>query len=288
MRIALVLVVVALVAFPVAGQNSVYEPPRTADGKPDLSGIWQTLNEANYDLELHMARHAMSTIEGPHGPLPSPQVLAMGAVGSVPPGLGVIKGGGKIPYTEAGLAKKLENQENWVTSDPEIKCFLPGVPRATYIPQPFQIFQTPKTVFIAYQYAGAVRHIYMEDPGEAPIDTWMGQSYGWWDGDTLVVEVTGLLEESWLDRSGNHHSNQMKVTEHYNLVSDNHIQYTATIEDPATFTEPWTIEMPLYRRMEPNAQLMDFKCVEFVEELLYGKWRRNPLPRPDGPLAEGR
>ncbi len=288
MRIALVLVVFALVAFPVAGQNSDFEPPRTADGKPDLSGIWQTLNEANYDLELHMARHAMATIEGPHGPVPAPQVLAMGAVGAVPPGLGVIKGGGKIPYTEEGLAKKLENQENWVTRDPEIKCYLPGVPRATYMPQPFQIFQTPQTVFIAYQYAGAVRHVYMEDPGPAPIDTWMGQSYGWWEGDTLVVEVTGLLDESWLDRSGNHHSDQLKVTERYTLASENHIHYEAKIEDPVVLTEPYTIEMPIYRRMEPNAQLMDFKCVEFVEELLYGQWRRNPLPRPDFPMAEGR
>ncbi|MEE2775443.1 MAG: hypothetical protein VYE73_01585 [Acidobacteriota bacterium] len=282
----MIVAVLALVAMPLSAQD--FEPNRTPDGKPDLSGVWQALNEANYDLELHMAKPAMHLREGPYGPLPTVQVLALGAVGAVPGGLGVIKGGGKIPYTSDALEKKNWNQENWVTEDPEIKCFLPGVPRATYMPHPFQIFQTPDTVFVAYQYAGAVRHVYMEDPGLAPIDSWMGQSYGQWDGDTLVIEVTGLHPDSWLDRAGNHHSDQMKVTERYTLVTDNHIHYEATIEDPATFTEAWTIEMPLYRRVEPNAQLMDFRCVEFVEEVLYGQYRRNPLDRPDYPMAEGR
>jgi hypothetical protein len=147
------------------------------------------------------------------------------------------------------------------------------------MPQPFQIFQGEDKVFIAYQYAGAVRDIYMDDPGLAPIDTWMGWSAGRWEGDTLVVEVTGLSEQSWLDRSGNHHSAQMKVTERYTPGGPNHIHYEATIDDPATFTEPWTISMPLYRRMEANAKLMDFRCVEFVEEMMYGEWRKEPLPR---------
>jgi hypothetical protein len=166
-----------------------------------------------------------------------------------------------------------------LSRDPEIKCFLPGVPRATYMPFPFQIFLNDHSTFIAYEYAGAVREIYMQDPGPAPVDSWMGQSFGKWDGDTLVVEVTGLLDQSWFDRSGNWHSDKLKVTERYTMMTPNHIQYEATIEDPEVFTEPWTISMPLYRRMEPNARLMDFKCVEFVEELMYGEWRRNPLPR---------
>ncbi len=169
---------------------------------------------------------------------------------------------------------------------PRSSATCPGCRGRPTCPIPFQIFQSENSFFIAYEYAGAVRDIFLEDPGPAPVDSWMGQSYGKWDGDTLVVEVTGLLPDSWLDRSGNHHSDQMKVTERYQLVSPNHIQYEATINDPVTFEKSWKISMPLYRRIEPNAQLMDFRCVEFVEELLYGAWRKNPLPRPPPPLAQ--
>ena len=255
-----------------------YTAPRGPDGvRPDLNGIWQAMNEANYDLELHMARSALQEREGPHGPVPAKSVLAMGAVGSVPPGMGVIKGGGKIPYTAEGLEKKKANQANWAELDPEVKCYMPGVPRATYMPQPFQIFQGENDIFIAYQWAGAVRDIYMEDPGPPQVDSWMGQSVGRWEGDTLVVEANGFHGQAWLDRAGNHTSWKLKVTERYTPMSPYHLHYEATIEDPETFTEPWTIEMPLYRRMEPGVQLMDFKCVEFVEEMMYGEFRRNPL-----------
>jgi hypothetical protein len=256
-----------------------YKAPRGPGGvNPDINGVWQALNSANYDIEIHTASHAMQVREGPHGPLPTVKTLYLGAVGAVPPGLGVVVGG-KIPYTAEGLAKKEENKANWIDRDPEVKCFLPGIPRATYMPQPFQIFQSADSVFMAYQYAGAVREVFMEDPGEAPVDSWMGWSAGRWEGDTLVVEVTGQYDSTWFDRAGNHHSDQMKVTERYTPMSPYHLQYEATIEDPLTFTEPWTISMPLYRRMEDNAQLMEFRCVEFVEELMYGEWRRNPLPR---------
>jgi hypothetical protein len=147
------------------------------------------------------------------------------------------------------------------------------------MPYPFQIVQSDKAFFIAYEYAGAVRNVFLEDPGEAPIDSWMGQSFGRWEGETFVVEVTGQNDSSWFDRSGNHHSEGMKVTERYTRIGPDHIQYEAQIEDAKVFTRPWKISLPLYRRIDPNAQLMDFKCVEFVEELLYGQWRKNPLPR---------
>ena len=142
--------------------------------------------------------------------------------------------------------------------------YLPGVPRATYMPYPFQIFQSQSQFFIAYEYAGAVRNIFMKDPGPPPIDSWMGQSFGRWEGETFVVVATGFNDQSWFDRSGNFHSDKLKVTERYTATSANHLLYEATIEDPETFTRPWKISMPLYRRIEPNAQLMDFKCVEFV------------------------
>ena len=267
-----------VVAMPVAGQAPASRAPRLADGRPDFNGIWQALNEANYDIELHMARSAMALRAGPYGPLPAAAVLPLGAVGAVPPGPGVVEGG-EIPYRPEALARKKQNQENWLTSDPEIKCYLPGVPRATYMPHPFQILQSTKAIFIAYQYSGAVRDIYLKNPGPPPVDSWMGQSVGRWDGDTLVVDVAGFNDQTWFDRSGNFHSDALHVVERYTRTSVDVISYEATIEDPKVFTRPWKMTMPLYRRQEPNAQLMDFKCVEFVEELMYGQWRKTPLAR---------
>lgn len=270
---------VATRATPLSGQTpAAYRAPRTADGKPDLNGIWQALNEANYDLEMHMAKPAMALRAGPYGPIPAAPVLALGAVGSVPPGVGVVEGGA-IPYKPEMLAKKKENQDKWLERDPEVKCYLPGVPRATYMPQPFQILQSPSAVFFAYQYAGAVRNVYLKNPGPAPIDSWMGQSVARWEGDTLVIDVTGFNDSTWFDRAGNFHSDQLHVVERYARTAPDALTYEATIEDPQTFTRPWKISMPLYRRLEKNAQLMDFKCVEFVEELLYGQWRKKPLSK---------
>jgi hypothetical protein len=203
-------------------------------------------------------------------------VLPLGAVGAVPAGLGVVEGN-EIPYKPEALAKKKENQENWLTLDPEIKCYLPGVPRATYLPYPFQIFQSARALFFAYEYAGAVRDILLEDPGPPPVESWMGQSVGRWEGETLVVEASGFNDRTWFDRSGNFHSDKLRVSERYTRTGPDHLWYEATIEDPEVFTRPWKIAMPLYRRLEPNAQLLDFKCVEFVEELMYGKYRRRPL-----------
>lgn len=253
-----------------------YRAPRAADGHPDLNGVWQALSEANYDLEAHMARPAMALRPGPYGPVPGAAVLALGAVGAVPPGMGVVEGG-EIPYQPAALAKKKANQENWLTSDPEIKCYLPGVPRAAYMPHPFQIFHSATQMVFVYEYAGAGRNIFLKDPGPPAGDSWMGQSVGRWEGETLVVDVKGLNDQTWFDRAGNHHSDALHVVERYTRVSPDVISYEAAIDDPKTFTRPWKIRMPLYRRQD--RQLMDFKCVEFVEELLYGQWRKKPLAR---------
>ena len=276
---AVLAVVVSIVVTPVSGQQAgAYRAPRAADGHPDLNGIWQAMNEANFDIEMHMARPALQVRQGPYGPVPAPPVLALGAVGSVPPGMGVVEGG-DLPYKPEALAQRNKNRENWIASDPEIKCYLPGVPRATYMPQPFQIFQSNSAVFIAYQYAGAVRNIYLKDPGPPPVDSWMGQSFGRWEGETFVVTANGFNDQTWFDRSGNFHSAEMKVTERYTRTSADVITYEATIEDPATFTRPWKMSMPLYRRLDKGVQLLDFKCVEFVEELMYGQWRKVPLSR---------
>jgi hypothetical protein len=247
-----------------AAPSQAYRAARTAEGAPDLSGIWQANNTANWDLEAHTAR------QGP--------VFALGAAFSVPPGLGVVKEG-EIPYLPAALEKKKTNGANWMTLDPEVKCFMPGIPRATYMPYPFQIVQAKANILITYEFASASRVVRMNSKEASPAPSWMGWSIGRWDGETLVIDVTDQMPNSWFDRAGNHHSDALKVTERYTALDANTLQYEATIEDPNVFSKPWTISMPLYRRREPNVQLMEYKCVEFAEELMYGHLRKKPAGR---------
>jgi hypothetical protein len=236
-----------------------YRAPRAADGKPDLSGIWQALNTANWDLQSHPAR------QGP--------VIALGAWFSEPAGLSIVEGG-EIPYRPEALAKKKQNGDRWLTDDPEVKCYMPGVPRATYQGYPFQIVQTPTAILFGYEFASASRIVRMNTKEESPSDTWMGWSRGHWEDETLVVDVTSQLDRTWLDRAGDYHSDKLHVIERYTRTDPDHLSYEATIDDPQVFTRPWKISMPLYRRVEKNAQLLEFKCVEFVEELMYGHLRK--------------
>ena len=233
--------------------------PRTSDGKPDLNGIWQTMGTANWDLEDHSAR--------------SGALVPLGAVGAVPAGRSVVEGG-EIPYQPWALAKRKENAEQWLTRDPEIKCYLPGVPRAMYLPFPFQIVQSSNLVLMAFEYAGASRPIYMEKVQASPIDTWMGQSRGRWEGDTLVIESDTFNDQTWFDRAGNFHSDALRVVERIRPMSRDALGYEATIQDEKVFTRPWKVSMPLYRRLEPHAELMEFNCVEFVEETLWGHLKK--------------
>ena len=252
-----------MVGSTVAGQETGIPSrgPRTADGTPNLNGIWQANTTANFDLQAHVAK-------------PSP-VVALGAAGAIPAGFSVVEGD-EIPYKPDALAKKKSNAENWLKLDPEIKCYLPGVPRATYMPFPFQIVQSPTTVFIAYEFASAARAINMTSSlVEAPADAWMGYSNGHWEGDTLVVDVKGFNDQTWFDRAGNYHSDALHVVERYTPTGSDSLRYEATIEDPNVFTRPWKISLPLYRRLERNAQLLEFKCIEFAEELLYGHLQRH-------------
>jgi len=235
------------------------QPHRLPDGKPDLNGIWQALNTANWDLQEHAARTG--------------QVVAMGAIGAEPGGPGVVESG-EIPYLPAAKEKKKANFANRLTADPEFRCYLPGVPRATYLPYPFQIFHSEKAIFFAYEYAGAVRNILLNNPGPPPADSWMGQSVGHWEGDTLVVDVTGLDERTWFDRAGDFHSDALHVIERYTPLGPDILSYEAAIEDPKVFSRPWKIAMPLYRHVEKNARLMEFKCVEFAEEMMYGQFTK--------------
>lgn len=230
--------------------------PQRIEGRPDLNGIWQAINSAHWNLEAHSAQAL-------------PGFRQLGAIAAIPAGQSVVIGE-TIPYLPEALQQRNDNRIAWPAADPEAKCYMPGIPRATYMPYPFQIVQGRRDILFVYEFAGANRIVHMRDHEQPVVDSWMGLSNGRWDGDTLVIEVTGNNGRTWLDRAGNHHSNRLKVTERYTRVTDDRIEYEATLEDPQTYSRPWQIRMPLYRRSEPNARLLEFKCVEFAEELLYG------------------
>lgn len=249
--------VLSLAARPGVAQGT--RIPRMPDGKPNFSGLWQYIGTANWDIQDHGAQ------PGPFSQL--------GAVGAIPAGQGIVDGN-EIPYKPDALAKKNANNAKRWELDPEIKCFMPGVPRATYMPFPFQIVQGNRQIAIAYEYATSNRVINLVNHQKSQVDTWMGTSNGTWSGDTLVVDVTGFNDQTWFDRAGNHHSEALHVVERYTFRNPDVIDYEATIDDPNVFTRPWKISVPLYRRLEKNAQLLEFKCVEFTEELLYGHLKK--------------
>ena len=270
--VAAAFIAVVLTVATTAGQQTSparpfppYKAPRLADGHPDLNGLWQAFVTANIDLEDHEAQ------PGPH-----PELL--GAYGGWPAGQSIVEGG-EIPYQTSALARRKQNLENRMKvdvgndkkwhdlGDPEFKCYMPGVPRATYMPFPFQIVQgSSPYILIAYEFTSATRIIRMNWKEDAPIDSWMGWSRGRWEGDTLVVDVTGQREETWFDRAGNYHSDALHVVERYTPISPYHLRYDVTIEDPKVFTRPWNMSTILYRRIEPNVELLEYECYAYQLE----------------------
>ena len=262
---------------PAAGQFPAYRAPRfPGTNEPDLNGIWQAVTTADWDIQGHDAQPGLHPeLEGTYDAQSAGQSIVEG---------------GEIPYKPEMLAKKKENFEKravvdvtavdadwYATGDPELKCYLPGVPRATYMPFPFQIVQgSGSYILIAYEYASTTRTIRMNSNDKPPADSWMGWSRGHWEADTLVVDVVGFNDLTWFDRAGDFHSDALHVVERYTPISPYHLQYEATIDDPKVFTRSWKINLPLYRRMDKGAQLLEDKCVPFAEELLYGKLRKNP------------
>ena len=256
-------------------------PARTADGKPNFNGVWQASNEAHWDLQAHEARPAPVTQPGvypyEYARVPAAPVLALGAAAGVPGSLGVVQGDGQIPYRPEALTKKKENTDHWIDRDPELKCFLPGIPRAMYMPYPFQIVQSTNKIQMAFTFANAARTIHLDKVQGPPDDTYMGHSVGRWEGDSLVVDVTSFNGRTWLDRAGNFHSASAQLVERFTPISADALRYEVTIEDPSVFTRPWRIAMPLYRRLEPNAQIIEYPCIEFSEEFMYGHVRKHQL-----------
>jgi hypothetical protein len=231
--------------------------PARANGRPNFNGIWQAMNSANWNLEAHNAE-ALADF------------WKLGAIAAIPAGLSVVREG-TIPYLPEALKKRNENRTKFPKEDPEAKCYMLGIPRATYHNMPFQIFQggANDDILMVYPFAAMHRAVAMKDHRDIPADSWMGKSNGKWEGDVLVVQTISQIGERWLDRAGNHFSNKLKVTERFTLLGPNHIRYEATLDDPETYSRPWTIEMPLYRIVEPRAQLLEHKCVPFADNLLY-------------------
>ncbi len=232
---------VAAVATVASGQS--YQPPRTADGQPDLQGIWEVRTSPDKDLEK-----AKGVIIEPKN--------------------------GKIPYLPAALAKKKENDKNSATADPLGKCYMPGVPRINLLSYPLQIFQTPGQIAIAYEYIHNWRNIYLKrDKHLDGIDFWQGDSIGHWDGNTLVVDVGDFNDETWFDKAGDYHSDELHVVERYTRTGPDTLQYEATIEDPKTFSMPWTIKADLHRKTQPNVRLMEYECT-YLREVAASKKER--------------
>ena len=270
-----VLALASILVFAFVGTSALgqYTSERTPDGNPDLNGIWQAMGSAHWDLEAHAAR------PGPFEEL--------GALGAIPAGLSVVDGG-TIPYQPWAAKKRAENLANWVKLDPAVKCFMPGIPRATYMPFPFQIVQTPEAILFAYEFGSNSRVVRLDRPGsEALAPSWMGYGLGRWEGETLVVDVTAQVADTWFDSSGNFHSDELEVEERYTRVGPNLMHYEATIEDPKVFTRPWTISMMLYRRVEFNAQILEFKCVPFAEGAVYGHLRRGAATSAESEKESG-
>jgi hypothetical protein len=255
--IAMALLAASAAAQVAPGRAAPRTVPRTADGKPDLQGIWQVRNRAAYDLQDHRARLDM------------------------PAGEGVVEGG-EIPYQPWAATKKAENLANRRTADPLLKCYMAGVPRIMYLDFAFQIFQTPTHIAQAFEWSHLHRLIYTN--GSKPhegIDFWMGDSRGHWEGDTLVVEVTNNNDKTWFDMAGDFHSDALRVVERYTLLDADTIRYEATIEDPKVFTRPWTISLPFYRQKDMH-WLPEYECEEELGEAT-GGFARDPhtwYPKP--------
>ena len=249
-----VLLLVSAAATFVYAQSSParrYSPPKTSFGKPDLQGVWQALNTAAWDIQDH----------------PGQRFPGLPTRFSIPAGQGVVEGN-QIPYQAWALEQKQKNFANRLTADPEAQCYMPGVPRITYMPHPFQIFQFPDRVVILYEYLHVTREIFTDGSRhpDIPVEFWMGDSRGRWENDTLVVDVTLFTDQTWFDRAGNFHSQDLHVVERYTRTGPDHLLYEVTVEDPKVFTRPWKMQMPLYRRQEANSQLLEFECYAYARE----------------------
>jgi hypothetical protein len=243
---------------PAGGQT--YTPRRTAGGQPDLQGVWRAWNLAKFDLEDH------------------------GAKPGVPAGRGFVvdPADGKIPYQPSALEKRKQNYENsrnpdpWKNADPYVKCYLPGIPRMTYLGWPFQIIQTPESVTFVYEWSHKKRVVPIGNtPPPADGETaWMGMARARFEGNSLVITLTNFNSYTWFDMAGNFHSDALKVVERYTPINADTLQYEATMTDPKVFTRPWTIRMTIQRQKDIG--ILDYECTAMLDEMgIHHTWPRD-------------
>src|SRR6476659_7824571 len=168
-------------------QTYQLDRPARLYGHPNFNGIWQAINSANWNLEAHNLEAL-------------PDFWKLGAIAAIPAGRSVVREG-TIPYLPEALKKRNENRTKFPKEDPEAKCYMLGIPRATYYNMPFQIFQGAANddILMAYPFAAMHRAIAMKDHRDIPADSWMGKSNGRWDGDVLVVQTFSQIGDRWLD-----------------------------------------------------------------------------------------
>ena len=230
-----------------AAASQAYSPPRMANGQPDLRGVWRAWNLAKDNIEDH------------------------GASFGVPPGMGVVEGG-EIPYQPWAAMQRDENFKNSRTSqplesaDPLAKCYLPGVPRITYLGFPFQIVQLEDRLVLLHEWRHVRRVVYLNNEPSVfdGVDLWMGTSRGRFEGNTLVVNVRNLSSRTWLDAAGNFHSEALQVEERFTPIDPNTLRYEATLEDPKVFTRPWKMSMLLHRQTDVG--LLEYECHWLLKE----------------------
>jgi hypothetical protein len=222
--------------------------PRAADGKPDLTGVWQgaSSRRGSWD-EANSGLGVGGTGKDPNAPasLGSQQAVTVPA-----------------PYQPWAAAKVLESYNNRGIDDPAALCLPPGIPRLVLVGLfPIEIVQTPRTIVFLYEYMNVFRTIPLggaHPPDLAP--SYMGDSVGHWEGGTLVVDVVGFNDKTWLTGTGTFHSEALHLTERYTRVDKDQINYDATIDDPKVLTQPWTIHTTMMLR--EGTRVQEYVCAE--------------------------
>ncbi len=224
--------------------------PRTADGKPDLTGVWQSGSTARGSWEEANSGNGI----GGNGKNPNaPAILSS----SDRPAAAE-----KAPYQPWAAQKVLESYKIRGIDDPAAQCLPPGIPRTSTLGLfPTQIVQTPKQIIFLYEYMHEYRVVPLNAKHPDDIQpTYMGDSVAHWEGDTLVVDVTGFNDRTWLIGTGTFHSEDLHVTERYTRVDKDQINYDNTMEDPKILTKPWVIHTNLMLR--EGTRLQEYVCAE--------------------------
>jgi hypothetical protein len=247
--------------------------PRTADGKPDFSGIW--LFEGQRRRPPATPGAIAGSGPGPAAgaatappPAPGPPPAGGIGLGPRPPGISeffdigsTVPGG--LPFTPWAAALRKERKDNNNKDNPDAHCLPLGLTQLHMHPQPRKIIQTPNLIVILYEAQGGIRQVFMDGrklPGSDAEPWWYGYSIGHWDGDTLVVETNGFRDDVWLDVEGSPLTNSGKMTERFRRPTFGHLEMEITIEDPKSYTHPWTVKMK--QRLLVDTDLIEFICNE--------------------------